>query len=1368
MSHAESDVDPLIDLAQEFADRYRRGEHPSLSEYVARYPEHADRIRDIFPAMIAIEKHGSSGAWASGERPGRSSSGPALERLGEYRIIREIARGGMGVVYEAVQESLGRHVALKVLPSHRLLRKSQAERFRLEARAAARLHHSNIVPVFGVGESEGVHYYAMQYIHGQSLDVVLDELRGLRGRPPAPDPPSTRRHSELSLTIARALIAGIPITELDAGGQIISAKPGAKGTVDPPEPPGLAAYEHNQPGSNSDLAIQSDFQYVRSVAQIGIQVAEALAYAHQQGILHRDVKPANILLDTQQTAWLTDFGLAKADDSGELTKDGDVVGTMRYMAPERFRGKADRRSDVYGLGLTLYEMLALRPAFAAVDRARLIEVVLHDEPPRPRTIDARVPRDLETIVLKAMAKDPADRYESASALALDLRRFLSDRPIEARQTPAWERLWRFCRRNPALAASIAAMVSLLGLLAIGSAAWSARLDVELRRTSVARHAEQSAKKDALDKLWRSHLARAQAGRFSRRPGQRLDSLDALREAVTLARGVGAPQSSIRELRDEAIACLALPDLRPGRAFGSFRTVGPSYVFDGAFGKYARFDGDRIALFHLEDDEPIVRIADLARSATRSKLSPDGRFLGVALDDRVEVRSADNGGLVSTHSGKALRIEFSADSSRFAIGYADGRLALHDMANGRVFGLLQLGFGPTEFALHPNGNELAVADRERNSGVTLYRLDPVRKLTTFKVGEDGPAVALSYSPDGRRLALGMTNAPFAAIWDIGQRRSLVTLDGHAQLVYETAFSPDGSLVVTQSWDGTCRVWNSQTGRQVVYWPSFIADLHFNPEGDRCGYVGLDGTAKLLEVALGHEYRTLVASVGAGRGEYYRADISGDDLLAVAMDDGVRIWNLRSGTELALVRTGRTASVQFIRGKTGRELLTCGVTGLQRWPIEEDTRMPQLVHIGSPRTVKLPAPPSVASVSASGRTAIVASETSGVGMIVDLDSETLQCPELTHPSLGAGALSPDGRWAATSGWHTRNIKFWDARTGKLAKDLQVGYQNSAFFAPDGNMVVTCVGSEYLFRRVPSWDPVGTLSWEVSSYPGWVAFSPDDRLIALERSPAVVHLVDAKTGATVAKLPDPSSDRARWLGFTSDARRLVTISTYSQAIHVWDLGLIDHGLGALGLAEGFTSLSPLDTPEQKANAREVIVDTAPSVEVARDRQARAEIARHRRALAANPSDAFACNSLAWALATAPAHLRDPSDAVAFAKKAVALQPGNALYRNTLGVAYYRAGRYREALQILLADLESQDDRFLPWDLYFLAMSFHNLGEHDRAADYRNWALRWSRDQKRLTAEDLHELEAVREEMESTLKSPERSPARPGADAAASPGLP
>ncbi len=316
-------------------------------------------------------------------------------------------------------------------------------------------------------------------------------------------------------------------------------------------------------GDPSGLGGQSTLAYSRSVARVGVQVAEALAYSHQQGILHRDIKPANLLLDTQGTVWVSDFGLVKEQGTEELTTEGDFVGTLRYMAPERFLGRSDPRSDVYGLGLTLYEMLTLRPAFAASDRARLVERVQQEEPPRPRKLDPHIPRDLETIVLKAIAKEPGRRYATATAMAEDLRRFLADRPVEARRAATWERAWRWVRRNPWLAVSTASAAVLLVVIAAGSAAWSARLGTELRRTTDARGAERDAKRDALDKLWRSHLARAQAGRFSRRPGQRLDSLAALEEAARIAREVGVPAEGMDELRNEAIACLALPDLRPG-------------------------------------------------------------------------------------------------------------------------------------------------------------------------------------------------------------------------------------------------------------------------------------------------------------------------------------------------------------------------------------------------------------------------------------------------------------------------------------------------------------------------------------------------------------------------------------------------------------------------------------------------------------------------------------------------------------------------------------------------------------------------------------------------------------------------------------
>ena len=646
MNDSDSEADPLAQLAEEFAERYRRGERPSLTEYAERYPELAERIRRLFPALVVMEQFGSVGGQATGSFAGTPAvEGRAPTQLGEYRILREVARGGMGIVYEAVQESLGRHVALKVFPASRLMSPTHLERFRREARAAARLHHTNIVPVFGVGEHEGVHYFAMQFIQGQGLDRVLHELGHLRRRVPRRRTPT---HDS-----ARTSASASP-----AGCSAAGSRTRTRRRSRPARPPGLPRPSPMPParrrpragrlnsmvlGDHSELGDQSAIAYARSVARVGVQVAEALAYAHQQGILHRDIKPANLLLDTRGTVWVSDFGLVKERGAEELTTQGDFVGTLRYMAPERFQGRSDPRSDVYGLGLTLYEMLTLRPAFAAPDRARLVERVQHEEPPRPRKLDPHIPRDLETIVLKAIAKEPGRRYATATAMAEDLRRFLADRPVEARRVATWERAWRWCRRNPGLAASAASAAVLLVVIAVGSVASAARLGTELRRTTHARRAERDAKQDALDKLWRSHLARAQAGRFSRRPGQRLDSLAALEEAARIARKVGVPEASFDELRNEAIACLALPDLRPGTTSVAVPPGTSAIVFDDDYRRYALSDAQgTISVYRLGDDRPVVRLPGLGRAPETLLFSPDGRFVAGYSSGELQVWAVDEG------------------------------------------------------------------------------------------------------------------------------------------------------------------------------------------------------------------------------------------------------------------------------------------------------------------------------------------------------------------------------------------------------------------------------------------------------------------------------------------------------------------------------------------------------------------------------------------------------------------------------------------------------------------------------------------------------------------------------------------------------
>jgi tetratricopeptide (TPR) repeat protein len=487
MSDSASERCQAIDvLAEEFVARLRRGERPSLQEYLDKHPDLAGEIRNLFPALVEMEQ-----VKADRSEPvaRMADSAPALQQIGDYRPLREVGRGGMGVVYEAEQVSLGRRVALKVL---RIGGDGKAlERFRREARAAAKLHHTNIVPVYEVGQDGDFCYYAMQFIPGQSLDQIIEEVRRLRaasGRavgPPSAESTDSPRADDSRPAVdrlAQSLLldrfpeeaepvaavvpesAGLHFSQTENYGPVVAIADDS-GPVAPATASSVAL-----PGEMDLSRVPMDGQhYFRSVARIGYQAANALAYAHARKVIHRDVKPSNLLLDTAGVVWITDFGLAKTQD-GALTTTGDIVGTLRYMAPERFDGDGDERADVYGLGLTLYELLTLQPAFEARDRVRLIDRIKTDEPPRPRVMDTRIPRDLETIVLKAMQKEAARRYSSAEEMAEDLRRFLADEPIRARRTSGLARLRLWGRRHPALAGVGVTILLMLLVIAVGSTA----------------------------------------------------------------------------------------------------------------------------------------------------------------------------------------------------------------------------------------------------------------------------------------------------------------------------------------------------------------------------------------------------------------------------------------------------------------------------------------------------------------------------------------------------------------------------------------------------------------------------------------------------------------------------------------------------------------------------------------------------------------------------------------------------------------------------------------------------------------------------------------------------------------------------------
>jgi serine/threonine protein kinase/WD40 repeat protein len=1120
----ESDVDPIDDLAEDFVARYRRGERPSPQEYAARYPALADRIRDLFPALVELEEIGSAVENQTADLP-RARLPAHPERVGEYRILRKVGAGGMGVVYEAVQETLGRHVALKVLPPGR--GEAYLDRFRREARTAARLHHTNIVPVFGVGEADGVHFYAMQYIHGHPLDLVLGEVRVLRSTAPV-GPPS------LTQSVARGLQAD---------------------SFEPPDAPA------GPPSSR--LAGPAGARYYRGVARLGVQAADGLAYAHAQGVLHRDVKPSNLLLDTQGTLWITDFGLAKADDSDDLTRTGDLVGTLRYMAPERFAGHADARSDVYALGATLYELLALRPAFDDTDRLRLLDRIGREDPPPPRRHDPRIPRDLETIVLKAMARSAAGRYPSAAAMAEDLRRFLADRPVKARRTSPAEVAWRWVRRNPVVASLLAAVACLLVALAAGGQLAAARLKRE--------------RDDATERLFEAELNRARANRFSRQIGQRYDTLGAAARAALIRRD--------ERLRDEATAALALPDLRFGAGLPNLRAA------DLATQTLAPSE-DSVALLDAGGSVRLVRLADRhdlwrveAAGVGYLRFSPDGRYVagvGGGMIHRVW-RTADGTAALDRPVG-ADAFAFHPNARRLAVGRGN-QVTLHDLEGGaadppwRAAGPIRM------LAYSPDGGRLAVGYW---AAVAVTVHDPATGRVTERVPVNRAGHVVAWHPDGRRLAVGGEDGR-TEVWDVGTGRRLVVLVGHVQVVTDVSFHPGGELVATSSWDGVLRLWHPATGRQLLQLTAGVSQPHFSPDGSRLGYVTRGDTVQRLEVAESREYRTFVGRPGAGDGAYRAGAVTPDGrLLALAADDGVRLWDLSAGRELAYL-PGMAYSVHLLPavgpGATGVELVAGGPGVWRRWPLWPDPLGDgRRLALGPPRALPLRQGPGRGAVSRDGRLLAACYDRVECD-VLDRATGTVRPLRGGHPAAGHVAISPDGRRVATSGWHTEEVRVWDAATGERLHTLTPGHQASVFFSADSRSLITSRGDGYQFWGAEDVRPGRWLPRDVAGYPGHVAFTPDGRLMALELTPGVISLLDAETLHPIARLADPDGHRATWLGFTPDGTRLLAVAHYDKAVHVWDLRLIRERLAGIGLDWEWPPFPPTDpTPTDPIEVRVV----------------------------------------------------------------------------------------------------------------------------------------------------------------------------------------
>jgi eukaryotic-like serine/threonine-protein kinase len=1167
--------DPRVVRAlEEYAAAAAAGKKPNRQEFEGRYPEIAAALAECLDGLEFVQAAAPQLAHPAGRTAGRTAGRSGLaefwpaDALGDYRIVREVGRGGMGVVYEVMQLSLGRRVALKVLPFASALDAKQLQRFKNEAQAAAQLHHQNIVPVYGVGSERGVHYYAMQFIDGQTLSALIVELRFLAGM---------TREEPIAETFALASLAG----EVVSGRWAPSSRglrPSEDGLPRPsvPKSDHATAWEGHPPASSAETTHQTvaaasterstrSPAYFRTVANLGVQAAEALEHAHAAGVVHRDVKPANLLLDSRGHLWVTDFGLAHCQSQAGLTMTGDLMGTLRYMSPEQAlaqRVLLDHRTDIYSLGATLYELLTLAPVFDGRDRQELLRQIAGEEPRRPRAWNDAIPSELETIVLKAMEKNPIERYATAQDLADDLGRYLKDEPIRAKRPTVVHKVRKWTRRHIAVVRTATAMLALLLVtVTVGAllAAW--RLNGERDATREQLQLTQQAEIEATRRLYRSLVEQARANRLARRMGQRFTTLDILTAAATQARELQLPESDLLELRNEAVACLALTDLRVSGKTWPTPPLGGGIVACDPQGRHYACGGERNKITVYQSGGPRV-VAVLAGEGPDAicvdlRFSPDGRYLAVGYryDGRFGSRTCvwdlrRAGAPQRVLSEDADSAAFSPDSRTLALDQTKGSITVHTLAGGEVK-RLEGDFRAGHMALHPGGGSLAMA-AWNGWKARLIDTDTGRDLA--ELAHHSEIHALEFSGDGRLLAVGCEDCK-VYVWDVPRRRLQAVLEGHEKQVTRLAFSPFDELLATSARDGATRLWDPVDGRQLVAAPGLLLGWRDEP-----GQLAFHAYERLgvWQVAHGRECRVLhhgrvgnraAWRVGGPEGLAFHHELP---MLVSADDDGARLWDAIAGRELAYLAVGHTEAALF--SPDGRRLYTYGRLGLQTWPIAPDVPRPWgALRIGPPDEIAVPIGRSGFRLcaSADGRLLGISSHPGGHAYVLDADQGSRQMLLEECPWVHSLALSPDGRWIA-AGVVDQGIKVWRTADGALLKHFS-GPRTSVTFSPDGRWLLGGGPTDYQLWRTGTWEPTELFVRERAEY--WVGpatLTRDSRILALAAGLQQARLIDFATRRELATLPAEGVSCVAALAFSADGRRLA-VSAENHTIRLWDLSAV-----------------------------------------------------------------------------------------------------------------------------------------------------------------------------------------------------------------------
>jgi serine/threonine protein kinase/WD40 repeat protein len=1054
----------LAPIIESLIAKLQDGQSLDAESLAAAHPEHADQLRQLLPTVQLMVQLGESANGFSSGAPSSNGIGTAVrsQQLGDFRLVRELGRGGMGTVYEAEQISMGRRVALKVLPFIAIARENSLQRFRNEVRAAAALNHPHIVSVYSFGEERGVHYYAMQLVRGQTLAELIAELRKDR-RAPSP---------------FNKLTAG-PCSLPEGEGSRSSESPTIGSSVRPP-----STIREEQGRIRTAAESRHAAEFYRTVARLGIQAADALQHAHDMGVLHRDIKPGNLLLDREGELHITDFGLARLEADAGLTATGDIVGTLRYMAPEQALAKRvviDQRADIYSLAATLYELLTLQPAFAETDRAELLKQIAFEEPSTLRKLDRSIPVDLETIVLKGMAKNREERYEAARNLGDDLRAYLEDRPIAAKPPTLISLASKWSRRHQSLMRMAGAAFVLLTFTLAVSIVIVSRAE---RQTAAALEktrdllytADMTVAYQAFEKGWADEV-RTILDRYRPTDPQSenrgfewtlLEKLVKQPNSIALA-GHEGPINEFAVFSDRRRLAsvgndgmLRIWDVTAAKLLRTI-TVCEEALHSVAISPDGRFVAAGNSVVYLCDLAGGDRISEIYQgpaTVESIQFSPDGKHLFAGSRYEQVCQLSLDGQVIKQIpcASRVESLEYVADSDTLLI---PNRRPVED---GQPSGIVQLWRND----LSELERELDVLQAHRSGGISHARTSPCERFVaggdrynsvatlfdraTGRVLFETPPsrdrlTDLAYSPIGKAIAIGYRNGRIevftlqlnAAGIPAIDRRPLV-IDAHRGEVMCTRFITTGSLATCGA-DGLIRIWDLSTEPAHGFDLSdeLMDGMQLSPDGELLLFVSkhemLLANTKRGDVLYRCSHPEALYSAPAWSPIGDKAAVCRLDAQSVTILDrkGQAMCSIAHGAapesaafspDGSLVAILSWAKLQLCRASDGVEVFQQTLRD-QACSVAFSHDGMQLAYGGD------------------------------FGPITVLDANRMQMVHEMDCRSGVYCLafSPDDSTIA-SGHGDSVVRLWDARSGRLRAEL-VGHEqfiNSVAFSPDGHTLLS----------------------------------------------------------------------------------------------------------------------------------------------------------------------------------------------------------------------------------------------------------------------------------------------------------------------------